>query len=508
MAVRFARLPWTTFHTRIVLALSVGWGVAGFAVTAVAAVGGALDAVPGPTGIGATAAAYLAGEAAGVLGAGRILDRLGRRRVRWIALFVFVLANALAVLAAGPLWFGAFRLFAGIAAGAEYAAVLGTVLELIPAAHRARILARVNGLYWLGGGLAAGAQLALCGPGAVPGDDGPRIGLLIAPALAVLLAGVHRLIPDSPRRLFERGAETSALAVLDRAERDARAAGRPIGTADDDDGGDGAAPGRAPLRAMLRADRPRTVAALALLAGHGFAAGGVLFTLVIMLGELYGVTSRAAPAYLLGFVLAGAIGALGLGTLLDTGKRRPPIAVTHVWAGGLLAFAGVLLTDDTSHAPLVTVALCAAFLIVAPAAAALTGDTICAYPAPLRAAAGGVLHAAGQSCGALGSLVFGVLAATGERGGIAAGYLVAGLLMVGAGVPALLLRRRIAAARQRKITPFEEALHVAAPPKAPFVEDTPMPGSSGPGWSFPAPPGRRRPGDETDVDGPPAFRPR
>ena len=137
---RMDRLPWSRFHTRLVVALGVTWVLDGFEITVASLIGPVLqeprDARPPHRAVGQVASMYLAGEVAGALVFGYLADRLGRRRL--------FLADARALLRGerahraldGFLMLLVFRFFAGAGIGGEYAAINSAIDELIPARHR------------------------------------------------------------------------------------------------------------------------------------------------------------------------------------------------------------------------------------------------------------------------------------------------------------------------------------------------------------------------------------
>src|SRR6267142_3882477 len=80
---RIDRLPWSPFHTRMVVALGVAWILDGLEITVASAVA---DTLTQPETLGLSSAAvgliatvYLAGEVVGALFFGRLSDKLGRR---------------------------------------------------------------------------------------------------------------------------------------------------------------------------------------------------------------------------------------------------------------------------------------------------------------------------------------------------------------------------------------------------------------------------------------------
>ena len=149
---RLDRLPWSSFHWRVVFALGITWVLDGLEVTLVGSLAGAIHESPTlaltETQIGLTASAYLIGAVAGALGFGWLADRIGRRRLFFVTLFVYMLAS----IATGFAWnfwsFVLFRALTGAGIGGEYAAVNSAIQELIPARYRGTTDLCVNGTFW------------------------------------------------------------------------------------------------------------------------------------------------------------------------------------------------------------------------------------------------------------------------------------------------------------------------------------------------------------------------
>src|SRR5580704_10278286 len=82
---RLDRLPWTRFHTLVVVALGITWILDGLEVTLAGSIAGALEASPvlhfSAAEIGLVSSAYLAGAVAGALLFGWLTDRFGRRKL-------------------------------------------------------------------------------------------------------------------------------------------------------------------------------------------------------------------------------------------------------------------------------------------------------------------------------------------------------------------------------------------------------------------------------------------
>ncbi|MDP3546750.1 MAG: MFS transporter, partial [Phreatobacter sp.] len=95
---RLDRLPWGRFHTLVVAALGITWILDGLEVTLAGTVAGALKASPvlqfSNTDVGLAASAYLAGAVLGALFFGWLTDRLGRKKLFFITLTVYLIATA------------------------------------------------------------------------------------------------------------------------------------------------------------------------------------------------------------------------------------------------------------------------------------------------------------------------------------------------------------------------------------------------------------------------------
>src|SRR3954452_4976939 len=96
---RIDRLPWSPFHTRMVVALGVAWILDGLEITVAGAVVALLTKQEAlgisSTQAGLIATVYLAGEVAGALSFGSLSDKLGRKKLSIITLAVYVVGRAL-----------------------------------------------------------------------------------------------------------------------------------------------------------------------------------------------------------------------------------------------------------------------------------------------------------------------------------------------------------------------------------------------------------------------------
>src|SRR5205807_1815432 len=110
---RLDRLPWSRWHWRVVIALGITWLLDGLEVTLVGAVSNVLGKPESlhrsEAEIGGAVSAYLAGAVVGALFFGRLTDRLGRKRLFFITLAVYLGATFLTALSTGLVTFALSR---------------------------------------------------------------------------------------------------------------------------------------------------------------------------------------------------------------------------------------------------------------------------------------------------------------------------------------------------------------------------------------------------------------
>jgi MFS family permease len=202
---RIDRLPWSRFHTRLVIALGVAWILDGLEITIASNVGSDLTQ-KSTLNLSAGAASdiatwYLIGEVIGALVFGRLSDKLGRKNLFMVTLGVYLVGSGLtAATQAGGHWFiflYATRVLAGSGIGGEYAAINSAIDEMIPAKFRGRVDLAVNGTYWAGALIGTAATLYILNHFA-PGT-GWRIAYVVGPVLALIILFVRRNLPESPR---------------------------------------------------------------------------------------------------------------------------------------------------------------------------------------------------------------------------------------------------------------------------------------------------------------------
>ncbi|MCU1513382.1 MAG: transporter, partial [Microbacteriaceae bacterium] len=219
---RLDRLPWTRFHWSIVVGLGVAWILDGLEIQIVASAGFAKDLHMSAVEVGAAGSVYLVGQVVGALFFGWLSDRIGRRRMFILTLVIYLVGSGIAGLSPNMWFLFAFRFIAGLGIGGEYAAINSAIDELIPSHFRGRVDIAINGTYWGGAALGAGANLFLLNPDLVNENWGWRIGFFIGPVLGLIIIYLRRHIPESPRWLMSHGREEEAEATVDGIEKRVR----------------------------------------------------------------------------------------------------------------------------------------------------------------------------------------------------------------------------------------------------------------------------------------------
>jgi MFS family permease len=179
----------------------------------------------------------------------------------------------------------------------------------------------------------------------------------------------------------------------------------------------------------------RTFVGLSLFTGQAFLYNAIFFTYALVLTEIYGVSSSAAPLYLLPFAVGNFMGPLLLGRFFDTVGRKPMIAGTYILSGILLIITGLLFQAGTLNATTQTIAWCVIFFFASAGASAayLTVSEI--FPMETRAMAIAFFYATGTIVGGFGGpILFGALIQSGDPDQIFVGYVVGAVVMILGGI--------------------------------------------------------------------------
>ncbi|HTS20585.1 MAG TPA: MFS transporter [Casimicrobiaceae bacterium] len=443
MPARLDRLRWGRFHSIAVAALGITWILDGLEVTLGGAVSGALKASPAlslsEAQVGASASAYLAGAVLGAFLFGWLTDRLGRRRLFFVTLGVYIAATAATALAQDFAAFALFRFLTGAGIGGEYTAINSALQELIPARYRGRTDLAINGSFWLGALAGALGTVILLEPGRFPPDLGWRLAFGIGAGLGLGILLLRRALPESPRWLLVHGRPEEAARIVAAIERRS-AAGDPT-----------EAPARLKLStrerpigfvdlglSLFRRYPRRAVLGLVLMTAQAFFYNAIFFTYAMVLGRFFAVPPERVGLYLVPFAVSNFLGPLLLGRFFDTWGRRPMIAATYASSGLLLAATALLFVHGALTAVTQTLAWAVVFFFASAAASSAYLTVSESFPLEVRALAIALFYALGTALGGVAApWIFGALIGTGEPAAIAWGYAAgAALMLIAAAVEA------------------------------------------------------------------------
>ena len=99
-------------------------------------------------------------------------------------------------------------------------------------------------------------------------------------------------------------------------------------------------------RALFVTYRQRTLVGLSLMAAQAFFYNAIFFTYALILTDFYGTPSDQVGWYILPFAAGNVLGPLLLGRLFDTIGRKVMIASTYAISGMLLAVTACLFSRD------------------------------------------------------------------------------------------------------------------------------------------------------------------
>ena len=439
---RLDRLRWGRFHTLIVLALGITWVLDGLEVTLAGSVAGALKESPvlrlSNAEVGLASSFYLAGAVLGALLFGWLTDRLGRKRLFFITLGVYLVATAATAFSWNFASFALFRFLTGAGIGGEYTAIASTIQEFIPARYRGHTDLVINGSFWIGAAGGAAGSIVLLDPSVLPPDIGWRAAFFIGSLLGLGILFMRRWIPESPRWLMTHGRADEAHDILDRIEDHHRARGHHV-PSDEVPLMRLQSRKHTPLRevwhTLFALHRQRTMVGLALMIAQAFFYNAIFFTYALVLTDFYDIEASKVGWYLLPFAAGNFLGPLLLGRLFDTIGRRPMIAMTYALSGLLLALTGALFAAGVLSATMQTVAWTVIFFFGSAAASSAYLTVSETFPLEIRALAIAFFYAVGTGVGGIGApVLFGVLIDSGSRMSLFGGYLFGAALMLAAGL--------------------------------------------------------------------------
>ena len=436
---RLDRLPWSRWHSIVVIALGITWVLDGLEVTVVGAIGPRLEERAGlslsATQVGEAATAYLLGAALGALIFGTLTDRFGRKRLFLVTLVWYMSMTLATAVSWNFISFAVFRALAGCGIGGEYAAINSAIDELIPSRQRGRVDLAINGTWWFGTILGSLASLALLDPHLVAPNVGWRLTFVLGAVLAFAIVWLRKSLPESPRWLMLHGRNAEAQRiVLDIEQQIAR---RRSASLPPTAGSIRIEPAQmrtglpAVVETMLRRYPLRSSVSLSLMIAQAFLYNAIFFTEALVLTTFFKVPSSSVPLYIFPFAVGNLLGPLVLGHLFDTVGRKIMIAATYVVSALLLVATGYAFMQGMLTATTLTIAWCIVFFFASAGASSayLTVSEI--FPLQTRAMAIAVVYAIGTLIGgAVAPSVFGALIATKSAAAVFHGYLVASAMML------------------------------------------------------------------------------
>jgi MFS family permease len=451
---RLDSLRWSGFHTRVVTALGITWILDGLEVTLAGTLSGALKESPtlhfSNFDVGLANSCYLAGAVLGAVGFGWLTDRIGRRKLFFITLALYLSATAATAVSWSVASYVLFRFLTGAGIGGEYTAINSTIQELVPARYRGWTDLVINGSFWIGAALGASSAIVLLDPAVTGPDLGWRLAYFTGAGLGLIVLVMRMWIPESPRWLMIHGHPDEAHAIVDGIEksvvghtqnpREQSFAKIKLKMRDH-------TPLREVAHTLFSTYRQRSLVGLCLMVAQAFFYNAIFFTFALVLTDFYGIASDQVGWYILPFAAGNFLGPLVLGRLFDTLGRRTMITLTYGISGVLLALSGYLFSIGVLSAQTQTIAWMVIFFFASPAASAAYLTVSETFPLEVRALAIALFYAIGTAIGGVaGPALFGVLIDTGSRTSVFGGYLFGAVLMIAAAAVAW----RYAVAAERK----------------------------------------------------------
>ena len=449
---RLDRLPWSKFHTHMVVGLGSAWVLDGLQITIASSVTGVLiqpDTLDmSSTEVGLIASVYLVGQVVGALVFGRLSDQLGRKRLLIITLLLYLFGTGLAAFTVNDggwvwlAWFYGTRFIAGMGIGGQYAAINSAIDEMMPSKYRGRVDIWINGSYWAGAILGSFASLVFLN--AFAPNVGWRLAFLLGPVLALVVIFVGRTLPESPRWLMTHGRVEEAERELAKIEEIVRSTGQELEPVDDSMATELTPEKRYGyvtfLGLVFRTYPKRAVLGATLMITQSFLYNAIYFTYGLVLVQFYGVSADKVPLYGLAFAVGNLCGPLILAPLFDSVGRKPMISGTYIISGVLLAISGWLFDRGDLTATTQTFCWVIIFFFASAGASAAYLTVSETWPIEIRAEAIAVFFAIAQIFGAFGPVFYGALIGDGtDPTGLYIGYVVGGGIMILGGIVELLI---------------------------------------------------------------------
>ncbi|HXJ19010.1 MAG TPA: MFS transporter [Polyangia bacterium] len=438
---RLDRLPWSGWHTLVVVALGITWLLDGLESNLAGALAGVLQR-PDTLGmseaqVGLSGSIYLLGSVAGSLVFGYATDRLGRKKLFSITLLLYLTATAATAFSWNLASFCLFRALTGAGIGGEYTAINSAVDELIPGRVRGQVDLTINASFWIGAALGSLGSLVLLTTGWIPARYAWRLSFGIGAVIGTVILFLRRHVPESPRWLMVHGDPQDAekivadveMLVVHRHPAPPPAAEKLRIRCRKH------VPWREIWHAMVHEHRSRSLLGFTLMVTQAFFYNAVMFTYGLVLLRYYGVRAEHVGLYLIPLSLGNFLGPLLIGRLFDSVGRRRMIAGTYIVSGLLLAITAWLFRQDLLTSFTQALAWSVIFFVASSAASSayLTVSEI--FPLEIRAFAIAIFYTCGTLVGGVaGPALFAHLVETGSRQLLFLGYLAGAVAMIVGGV--------------------------------------------------------------------------
>lgn len=329
LADRLDRIPWSRFHTTILVALGIGWLLDGFEVTIIGPILPRVATVFHLTVSQSVSlgSMFLFGAFLGAIVFGSMADRLGRRRLFLITLTVYAVFTFLSGFSWDYAALVGFRFLTGLGIGGEYSAVNSAIDEFIPKAYRGRSDGLLNAGWSLGSIAASITALAVLN--ILPLALGWRAAFFFGAVIALVVLWLRRTLPESPRWLARQGQVGSADQIVGDIERESGL--NPETHASAADSSVPVLSYSESVRALFRQYPSRVVFAMLLNITEAAPYYGLLLIFGIVVLPSYGVIAAQVPLfYLYGGVLS-LLGAVGIAFAVDKWGRKMSVTVAYAF---------------------------------------------------------------------------------------------------------------------------------------------------------------------------------
>ena len=219
LTCRLDSLPWTSLHTRFLVALGITWVLDAFEVVIVSAV---LKPMIKQLNMSSSkgslmVSGFLLGAIIGSLVFGYLADKYGRKKLFLITLFLYSGGTFLTGFA-NSFEFALFcRILAGAGLGGEFAAIQSAIDEFVPARHRGKVDGTITALWNLGSIMASLSVLYFLK--IFEESFAWRVAYFLGGVLALLIVFIRLYVPESPRWLIAKGRLKEAEDIVKSIER-------------------------------------------------------------------------------------------------------------------------------------------------------------------------------------------------------------------------------------------------------------------------------------------------